>query len=102
MMGKWYSFYNQESTFDPSIPSINPHVPDISTERGLLDIMAVGNLLECAMILDSQLYSKLGLHWHELAEIAIAQWWYRMLQICFNRQYIMIIGGNPISAISIF
>jgi hypothetical protein len=25
-----------------------------------------------------------------------------MLQICFNRQYIMIIGGNPISAISIF
>jgi hypothetical protein len=102
MMGMWYSFYDQESTFDPSIPSVNPHVPDISTERGLLDIMAVGNLLECAMILDRRSYGKSGLHWHELAEIAMARWWYRMLQIRFDRQYVVTVGGNPIAAISVF
>jgi hypothetical protein len=100
MMVMWYENYNQENPWTQR--TSDPHCPEISTAVGLLDVIAVGNLLECGQALDRRTYHKAGIHWAEQGEMAMARWRYRMLQTIFARYYLVTVGGKPIHPISVF
>jgi hypothetical protein len=99
MMAMWYENYDQDPL---SQGSSDPHCPKISTPAGLMDVIAVGNLLECGQVLDRRNYTKVGIHWAEQGEMAMARWRYRMLQTIFARHYIVTVDGKPIHPISVF
>jgi hypothetical protein len=99
MMCMWHLHYKQGS---PPRASQNPHVPDINMVDGLIFIMAVGNVLELAQVLDRRVYQKTGLHWHDQEEMAMGCWRYRLLQKVFAKYFVTFVGGQLTHPMSIF
>jgi hypothetical protein len=81
----------------------NPHIPKAFTTQGLMDIIALGTLLELSQVLDRRsYYTDEGIHWQEQHEIALARQHYRYFQSWFSEHYETRVGGKTITAISIF
>lgn len=81
----------------------NPHIPKATTPSGLMDIIALGNLLEFSQVLDRRsYYTADGIHWQEQHEIAMARHRYRAFQSWFAAKHDTAVGGKSISAICIF
>jgi hypothetical protein len=102
MMAMWALDYDDDRSPNDSR---TPHVPNISTVSGLMDTMALGNLMECAQVLDHRFYSKPGklpFHWMEQQEMATARSRYRKLTARFTSDYVTIVGGRSIWPSSIF
>jgi len=82
--------------------SHQPHVPDILTASGLQDFMALGNLVECAQVLDRRSYTATGVHWQDQIEMATARWRYRRLLGFLAVEYVAIVNGKRMSPITVF
>lgn len=98
IMAMWHLNYDEDPFFNGHG---NPHVPDMTTTTGLMDIMAIGNLLELAHVIDRRAYKK-GIHWTEQPELGIARWSYHKLQVYFAKRYVTIVGGKSVSPLSLF
>ena len=98
IMAMWHLNYNEDPFFNGHS---NPHVPDITTTAGPMDMMAIGNLLELANVIDRHSYQQ-GIHWTEEPEMALAQWRYRKLQVYFTKRYVTMVGGKSVSPLSVF
>jgi hypothetical protein len=99
IMAMWHLNYDEDPFFSPET---NPHVPDISTVDGLFDLMAVGNILELANVIDHRSYNGTGIDWLEQGEMGMARWRYRKLQVYFAKRYVTLVGDKSIYPISIF
>lgn len=95
----WYNRYKEDPTFDPSR---FPHIPDIRTENGLKDVMAIGNILELATVLDRRCYVGSGLHWTERLEMGTSREMYRQLQSIISLNYVLSVEGKPIRPSAVF
>jgi hypothetical protein len=100
MMAMWHIYYyDQVWRFSP--PQ-DPHIPNLATVEGLMDCIAVGNVLELAQVLDRRAYLKAGIHWLEQQEMAMARWRYRLIQKIFAKSFVTVVGGQHIHPMSIF
>ena len=82
---------------------LDSHVPDISTEQGLLDVIAVGNILELHKFMDRRYYNQHdSLSPSDLEEMTVARWYYRRLQKWFSATYFTSVGDEIVCSISIF
>jgi hypothetical protein len=100
MMAMWHVYYyDLELRFSP--PQ-DPHIPNLATVDGLLDCIAVGNVLELAQVLDRRAYLKAGIHGLEQQEMAMARWRYRLIQKIFAKFFVTVVGGRRIHPMSIF
>lgn len=75
------------------LAGLDPHVPDMSTQEGILDIIALGNLLEFSVALSQQHYAGL-LGPEAIAEQNAARWRYRVLMNWFGSKYATLIGDE--------
>jgi len=98
IMAMWHLNYDEDPFFHGHG---NPHVPDITTTTGLMDVMAIGNLLELAHVIDRRAYKK-EIHWTEQPEMGIARWSYRKLQVFFAKRYVTMVGEKSVSPLSVF
>jgi hypothetical protein len=98
MMTMWHVAYDEDPFFNPSS---GPHVPDMTTMAGLMDVIAIGNLLELAHVIDHRHYDG-EIQWVESREMAMARWRYRKLQTHFAKWYVTIIDGVSVCPISVF
>jgi len=100
IMAMWHVRYDEDRAFNAAA---DPHIPNISTVSGLMDIMAFGNLLELAQVLDRRRYqNEVEVHWLEAPEMGIGRWRYRKLQTYFAKRYVTEVGGKIICPTSIF
>jgi hypothetical protein len=100
MMAMWHVYYyDQLWKFSP--PQ-DPHIPNLATVDGLMDCIAVGNVLELAQVLDRRAYLKAGIHGLEQQEMAMARWRYRLIQKNFAKFFVTVVGGQRIHPMSIF
>jgi hypothetical protein len=99
LMAMWLNRYQENPFFNPSS---YPHVPNIRTEDGLKDIMAIGNILQLAPVMDRRCYLSSGGHWTERVEMAFSRSWYRQLQTIIAQHFILTVEGKPISPYAIF
>jgi hypothetical protein len=99
MMVMWSMYHLPGTDSEPA----DPHIPDMSTQSGLMNIIALGNLLELSQVLDRcSYYTGDGIHWKEKHEIALARQRYRFFQDWFTRTHETRVGGETISALCIF
>jgi hypothetical protein len=70
------------------------HVIDVTAIEGLLDIIALGNLIEFASALDLRTYENIILHEDEQLEIEIAMTRYRTFIRWYCRKFGLLIDGN--------
>jgi hypothetical protein len=99
LMAMWLNRYQENPFFNPSD---YPHVPNIRTEDGLKDIMAIGNILQLAPVMDRRCYLSTGGHWTERVEMAFSRSWYRQLQTIIAKHFVLSVEGKPISPYAIF
>jgi hypothetical protein len=99
MMSMWHVHYDQQITF--SVPR-DAHIPDISTTDGLMDLMALGNILELAQVLELRAYSAKVINWQEQQEMAMARWRYRRLQKFFAAFFVVFTDDQQIHTMSVF
>jgi hypothetical protein len=99
MMAMWFNCYREDPLFDPSR---FPHIPDVRTENGLMDIIALGNILELATVLDRRCYMSSGLHWTERLEMGASRMMYRQLQSIIALNFVLCVDGQPIRPSAIF
>jgi hypothetical protein len=99
LMAMWLNRYQENPFFNPSS---YPHVPNIRTEDGLKDIMAIGNILQLAPVMDRRCYLSSGGHWTERVEMAFSRSWYRQLQTIIAQHFVLSVEGKPISPYAIF
>ena len=98
-MTMWHEHYEEYGLVSEQP---HPHVPNLADYNGLLDFMAVGNVLELGQILDRRSYSRVELHWHETAEMAISRWHFRKARKMFIEKYVTYDGEQRIHASSVF
>lgn len=85
------------------IIALGCHVPDISSEDGLLDIIAVGNILELHKYMDRRYYAGTKkLQASDLEEMTVARWCYRRFQKWFSATYSTMVGDEVVSPMNIF
>lgn len=90
----WYQFYVEDQEMLNTA-----HIPDITQQEGLLDMIYVRNILELSKFLD---HHKGPLSKEEKDEAQIAIWRYRNLQLVFADQYCVNVDNEPICPQSIF
>jgi hypothetical protein len=100
MMVMWHAFFVNPSPSPTELGSL--HVPDIASFAGLMDLIALGNLVELNPVLDRRAYTRHAMGWSESHEMAVARLKYRQLQVYCMKSFIMRVGGKRISLISIF
>jgi hypothetical protein len=98
MMFMWTDFYFSHLERRVS----NPHVPNICKREGLLDFMALGNIIELATVLDRDFYESDKHRKEKEIEISIARLRYRSFQSFFARRYQIKINGKSIHPLVIF
>ena len=98
MMVMWCSHY----AYHPLRGQPDNHIPDLSKPAGLLDVIAIGNVLECAQVLDRRTYGTANLPRQEQSEMAIARRRYRQLAVIFAQTYETTVGGRKIHPLLIF
>jgi hypothetical protein len=79
-----------------------PHVIDVTVIDGLLDIIALGNIIEFAAALDWRSYEHIILHDDEKLEIEIAITRYRTFIRWFGKKFGLLIDGNWITPSYLF
>jgi len=99
LMAMWLNRYSEDPTFDQTK---YPHVPDVQTENGLKDVMAVGNILELGTVLDRRCYSTAGVHWRELIEMGSSRAMYRRLISIIAQNFVIMVGGKPVLPLVVF
>jgi hypothetical protein len=99
LMAMWYIRYSQEPIFDTSS---FPHVPDVTTENGLKDLMAIANILELATVLDRRSYISPGVHWMERVEMGSGRSMSRRLLAIIGQHFVIHIGGRPVAPSVVF
>ena len=77
------------------------HIPDVTTQDGLLDIIMVGNMLEFATALGLKHSGKKS-HPEVLEERNAAMWQYRIFQSWFNHRYVLEIGDQGVNPCYLF
>jgi hypothetical protein len=95
----WLNCYCEDPCFNPSS---YPHVPNVRTENGLRDIMAIGNILELGTVLDRRCYSSSGVHWRERIEMGSSRAMYRRLQSIISRKFVLSVEGQPVLPLVVF
>jgi hypothetical protein len=98
-MAMWLNCYHEDPAFEPSE---YPHVPNVRTADGLKDIMAIGNILELATVLDRRNYSASTIHWTELLEMGSSRSMYRRLQSFIARKFVITVGEQPVLPMVVF
>jgi hypothetical protein len=77
------------------------HIPDITTQEGLLDVIMVGNMLEFASAFSFKYFGSKPPA-DVIEERNVAMWRYRLFQGWFNRRYILDIGGAGLNPCYLF
>jgi hypothetical protein len=77
------------------------HIPDLTTQMGLVDIMAVGNFLELAQYMDRRYYTG-NLPSDDLEEQRVARANYHIFQKLFVERYSVLMEGKLISPFLLF
>jgi hypothetical protein len=77
------------------------HIPVISTQEGLLDVVAVGSLLEFSTVFDHHYLGKKAFQ-EATEERNVAIWRYRLFQSWFNREFVLDINGENVNPCYIF
>jgi hypothetical protein len=77
------------------------HIPDITTQNGLLDMVMAGNIVEFAEVLNRQHYKK-TVSKHELEEENVMRWRFRLFIKWFSATYVTYVGGQQVHASYIF
>jgi hypothetical protein len=95
----WYIQYKDDLDFERTA---HPHVPDVLTENGLKDIMAIGNILELATVIDRRCYRSTSLPSKEREEMGLSRSMYRRLQSIIAQKFIVHVQGKPISPFMVF
>jgi len=98
-MAMWLRRYKENPFFDRSE---HPHVPDVYTAAGLMDVMAVGNMLELATAIDRRCYLASSLTLKEREEMGTVRSLYRQLQLVIGRSYVIKVDGMPIHPLLVF
>jgi hypothetical protein len=98
-MAMWLKRYKDNPHFDRSQ---HPHIPDILTADGLKDIMAIGNLLELATVVDRRYYQGSPPGIKERVEMGTARSMYRQLQCVLSTTYTIRVNGKPIPPLLVF
>ena len=94
LVAMWYNCYNDDPGFEPSS---KPHVPDVRSENGLQDVMAIANVLELGTVLDRRSYFVSGIHWAERLEMgAIRSLSRRLLSLIAQNFVFSIDGKQPV------
>jgi len=96
-MAMWVDKYLQDPDF---LPGSDPHIPNIATMDGLLDIMAIGNLLELGAVLHPSSYTTSG--FNDDSDMGAARAMYRRLQLHFALNYVTTVNKVTICPHSIF
>lgn len=99
IMCMWQVHYDGHKIF---LEPQDGHIPDISTVEGLTDLMALGNILELAQVLNRRTYQKGIINWQEQEEMAMARWRYRLLQNFFAKFFVVFANKMPIHTMSVF
>ena len=99
MMSMWFAHYSRHSTDNDEQTH---HIPNMADNQGFWDIVMIGNVLECAQVLDIRSYSSLGVLAHELVEMAVARGRYRRLSVIFEGQYSVTVGSIKTNPFSVF
>jgi hypothetical protein len=98
-MAMWVNRYRDDPMLDMSSSA---HIPNTCNEDGLKDIMAIGNVLELATILDRRSYVGAGPHWTERIEMGSSRAMYRRLQTILAVKYVFRVGGQLIIPVAVF
>jgi len=77
------------------------HVPDLTTQEGLVDVMAVGNWLELGQLVDKCYYSD-DLPPEELEEQRRARLNYGLFRKFFKSRYSVLVGDKLVSPFAFF
>jgi len=80
---------------------LGTHVPDIMTQAGLCDIIALGNICELGQLLQREFYVG-DISAEEMEECTVARWHYRQFQLWFSIHYSMSVGETLIAPLSVF
>jgi hypothetical protein len=99
LMAMWLNHYSEDPMFDQTK---YPHIPDVRTENGLKDVMAIGNILELGTVLDRRCYSTAGVHWRELIEMGSSRAMYRRLISIIAQNFVLMVGGKPVLPLVVF
>jgi hypothetical protein len=76
-------------------------VPDIMTQAGLCDIIALGNLCELGQLLHWEFYVG-EVSAEEMEECTVAWWHYHQFQLWFSTHYSISVGETLITPLSVF
>src|SRR5215510_3099000 len=98
-MAMWLKWYKENPFFSRSV---HPHVPDVLTAEGLRDIMAVGNMLELATVIDRRCYLASSLTQKELVEMGTARSMYRQILVLITRNFAIAVDGRQIHPALVF
>jgi hypothetical protein len=99
LMAMWVNRYRDDPMLDMSSSA---HIPNTCNADGLKDIMAIGNVLELATILDRRSYVGTGPHWTERIEMGSSRAMYRRLQTILAVKYVFRVGGQLIVPVAVF
>jgi hypothetical protein len=98
LMVMWQDYY-RDPAFDPSQ---HPHIPNVMTHNGLLDLAAIGNLVEISPMIDRRCYKTTGVHHLEWSEMGHARWAYQMLQSNVCRHFSFKVGSKLVYPLLFF
>jgi hypothetical protein len=98
MMGMWVLRYNM----DGSTTNDDGHFPNLQTMDGLLDLMALGNLIELGYILDLRTYRKDPAAKEDHGEMIASRRWYRRIQKIVASIHVVYIKGRKTNVLSLF
>jgi hypothetical protein len=99
LMAMWVNRYRDDPLLDMSSSA---HIPNTCNADGLKDIMAIGNVLELATILDRRSYVGSGPHWTERIEMGSSRAMYRRLQTILAVKYVFRVGEQLIVPVAVF
>ena len=98
-MAMWVNRYRDDPMLDMSSSA---HIPNTCNADGLKDIMAIGNVLELATILDRRSYTGAGPHWTERIEMGSSRAMYRRLQTILAVKYVFRVGEQLVVPAAVF
>jgi hypothetical protein len=98
-MAMWFTHFEHGAEFNTDE---NPHVPDVMKQAELLDLIAIGNIIELSTIIDRRCYKSHGIHHLELAEMGASRLTYRRLRSLIAQKFVLTIAGKPVHPLLLF
>jgi hypothetical protein len=99
LMAMWLMRYKEDPHIDQTS---HAHVPNVLSSDGLKDIIAVGNLLDLAGIIDHRAYLANGIPAKDRLEVGTCRSMYRQLQSVICRNFVIRVAGKPILPLLVF